>query len=136
MPPVKKCLILDNKGFTLIELIAVLVIMSVVFSVGYSKITSIDMTAREQALDLGVFEMNNRETLTWAMVKISNTGYINDQQVWDRLIVDPGINLGSNYTWTAGPSVDSGTLSFKSETSSALQRNRSTIQTPGLWKRL
>ena len=48
---------------------------------------------------MGVSELNGRETLTWAMVKLSNSGYLSDDQVWTQLKADPGLDLGDDYDW-------------------------------------
>jgi prepilin-type N-terminal cleavage/methylation domain-containing protein len=133
---IKKIRALDQTGFTLIELIAVLVIISVIVSIASRRVIEIDVAAKVQGLDSGIIEMNNRETLTWAMVKLSNSGYIDDMQVWNQLVANPGTNLGTGYLWTAGPHRDSDSvLSFKEGTSATITRAPSQIEKPGIWKR-
>lgn len=127
---------ISQQGFTLIELIAVLVIISVIISIGSKRIIEIDIAAKAQALDSGIIEMNNRETLTWAMVKLSNTGYINDVQVWDKLVLHPGTNLGTGYSWAEGPYRDGDSvLKFKEDTFETITRAPSIIEKPGNWKK-
>ena len=87
---------------------------------------------------MGVSEINGRETLTWALVKLSTTGYLNDDQVWTQLLTNPGISLGFDYDWSLDPPTPekkSGTLRFKNDISSPLIRNPSSIETPGRWRR-
>ena len=89
-----------------------------------------------RGLDLGASEMNGRETLTWAKVKLSNTGYSGDVPLWDQLKVDPGTDLGADYDWTLRlPTIDGGTLRFKREVSAALTRTHSNTEKPGRWSR-
>jgi hypothetical protein len=87
---------------------------------------------------VGVTEMNGRETLTWAMVKISKTGYQNDDQVWIQLLAYPGIELGPEYDWSLDrPTKDkkNGKLRFKRDISVAIDRSPSSTITPAMWKK-
>ena len=56
----KKMDCLNQKGFTLIELISVMIIMGVVASVSIQKFDILSDTANERALHLGIKELNIR----------------------------------------------------------------------------
>ena len=66
-------LILKNrKGFTLIEIMAVMVIVSVLAGVGMRKFDQVSESASAKALEQGLSELNSRELLTWALIKFSD----------------------------------------------------------------
>ena len=50
------------------------------------RYVALDDNAKVRAIDYGVAELNGRESLTWANVKLSNSGWQNDfPQVWSRV---------------------------------------------------
>lgn len=121
----------NQAGFTLIEIIAVLIILSVLSAIVVPRFIALDDNARIRALDCGVAELNGRESLTWANVKLSGSGWLNDaNQVWPRIVT----HLGTDYGWDSGPTPAGGTLRF-AERSSPLNRNASTFLEPGVWAR-
>ena len=122
---------LNQKGFTLIELISVMIIMGVVASVSIKKFDVISNTAGERALNLGIKELNIRESLTWSNLKISSDGYTTDADLWS--LLEPDLHLLGKYHWNPGPHIsDGGTLHFNSN-SIALNRQPSTPSSAGTW---
>jgi prepilin-type N-terminal cleavage/methylation domain-containing protein len=123
---------LNQKGFTLIELISVMIIMGVVASVSIQKFDIVSDTAVERALHLGIKELNIRESLTWSNIKISLDGYTNDADLWFLVVTD--LDLGGKYLWDPGPHItDGGTLHFESH-GIALNRQPSTTSAAGKWE--
>lgn len=123
---------LNQKGFTLIELISVMIIMGVVASVSIQKFDIVSDTAGERALHLGIKELNIRESLTWSNIKISLDGYTNDADLWSVVVTD--LDLGGKYLWDPGPHItDGGTLHFESQ-AIALNRQPSTTSAAGKWE--
>jgi prepilin-type N-terminal cleavage/methylation domain-containing protein len=118
----------NQHGFTLIEMISVMIIMGVIASVAIQKFEVLSDTAAEQALKVGERELNVRETLTWTGIKISSAGWINDDEIFAKMDTD----LGNDYKWNPGPTADGGTLHFKSK-SKVLDRTHSTSITAGNW---
>jgi len=121
-------LIANRKGFTLIELMSVLVIMSVMFSVTIKKFDLLSDSASITAIKEGVRELNTQETLVWTQMKLSDTDWTSDSDVFDA--VDK--NLGHGYRWNPGPNISGGTLHFKTQ-SIVLVRNESKRNTVGSW---
>ena len=123
-----KLWIRNQQGFTLIEMISMMIIMGVLASVAIQKFDVLSETAAEQALKVGVRELNVRETLFWTDLKISSEGWTNDNETFAKVDTD----LGTDYRWNPGPTVDGGTLHFRSKPK-ALDRTHSTSISAGNW---
>ena len=119
---------LTQKGYTLLELMSVLVIMGVIFSVAIKKYDLISDSASNTAIKAGVRELNTQESLAWFQMKLSDIGYTSDVDVYNAVEK----NLGPKYSWNPGPTIPGGTLSYDSQ-SVVLVRNQSTRQTVGSW---
>jgi prepilin-type N-terminal cleavage/methylation domain-containing protein len=125
----KTFLIPNQAGFTLIEILAVLVIMSVLASVAIKKYIDISDLAEDRALAAGITELNSRETLTWTNLKFDPGGYTNDADIWAAMDTD----LGTSYSWAAGPDASGGTLGFGARTT-ILNRTVSATIAAGRWQ--
>ena len=112
----------NQEGFTLIELISVMVILGVMSSVAVKKVDFITDTASSKALAMAVKELNVRESLFWSKMKISFDGYKTDADLFSALDKD----LGAKFKWNPGPTIDGGTLHCESQ-SIVLHRNPSSI---------
>ena len=123
----------DEKGFTLLEIIATIVILSILAALAIPRYISLDESARQRAIDAGIAELNGRETLTWSNLKISTSGYKDDSKLFD--IID--YTLGDKYSWEEGerPDIDGGNLKFKDGSPVMLTRKQSTEINPGSWTR-
>jgi prepilin-type N-terminal cleavage/methylation domain-containing protein len=122
-----------EKGFTLLEIIAVLVILSILAGIAIPRYISLDESAKQKGLDAGIAELNGRETLTWSNEKISISGWVSDEETFGRV----DTFLGNEYDWdTADPPDQSGgTLTFKGSAPETLSRVESTNEKPGSWSR-
>ena len=129
-PDMSSKFILQNpNGFTLIELMAIMVIIGVLGAVGFSKADAISGTAIQRVFEDTLSELNSRERVTWTNAKLSDSGWVDDRNIFSQI----DFNLGSGYQWSPMPDLTGGRLHFRSQAIS-LQRTPSTQTSWARWE--
>lgn len=118
---------MNEKGFTLIEMIAVMVILGVVAVIAIPKFIHIDDKAEAQALLMGVNELNDQEKLLWSKFRLGYVSYT-DEELDAVVFADMDVSLGQRYKWSGN------SLSFGSA-SVTLERLPATNKDPAKWQR-
>ena len=117
----------NQKGFTLIEVLAVLIILGIIFGIGIPKVISLNQNAEDQGINMAIIDLNGREMKGWTSIKLA-IGFSNDQQVFE--YNDYQFDSDS-YKWN---SIDAsgGELRFK-ETTVRINRRPSAMHEPATW---
>jgi prepilin-type N-terminal cleavage/methylation domain-containing protein len=122
---------LDQQGFTLIEIIAVLVLLGMIAALAIPRFINLDQNAKDRAIASGISELNGRESLVWADAKVSAAGWQDDATIFATMNTSLG---AAHYTWVAPPTAAGGSLRFQSGTPVNLIRTPSTILSPANWR--
>ena len=108
----------NRQGFTLIELIAVLLLLSILGALAIPRFIDLDAAADMRVLDAAISELNGRESLVWPEIKttIEYDPVTGDDEVWTRMKNDKNLtypDLGDAYWWATLPDKSGGGLMFR-----------------------
>jgi len=128
-----------RNGFTLIEVIAVLVLLGILAAIAVPKYIDMADNAKDRALDAGIAELNGREALAWGQQMLATAGYTASSEALIQTAVGNDLNQGSgtDYTLTVNANTIAGTMQFQGYPSTALPLTRtvSTSTAPATWSR-
>ena len=123
-----------KKGFTLIEVIAVLVLLGILAAVAAPKYVDMTGAAKDRAIDGAIAELNGRESLVWGQQSLATGGWSSDAKTFEAMSYDLGgdfsIDVSNDIAGVKGLS-----LSFRGDDKIKLKRTPSTATSPGIWER-
>lgn len=124
----------NQKGFTLIEMVIVLILVGILASFAMAKTFSMADAAGIKAYVAAADELNAREKQLWGIEKMQGTW--SDATIWTAL-KEGGASppLGAAYVWQGAPEANNAnTIQFKDSTNAQLRRTPSTTNSPATWQ--
>ncbi len=129
----KQNLMHNQEGFTLVEVIAVLIILGILAAVIVPGYIDSVVSSKKRGLELAVAELNLRECRVWAETKQTNSGTATAVMT-SIAHTDPSshLYLGKDYTWGGNPGEGNALLYFQDQTAN-VTRTPETDTKPAVW---
>ena len=122
-----------DQGFTLIEIIAVLFIMSIVAGIVVVKFDVFNRGSTEKLSQIVIADLNEREKLAWTNLKLGD-GWESDELFFEAAKADGIYDIGKS-KWQLGPDQAGGTLILNGN-AVKFARTVSESTHPGQWRKL
>ena len=116
----------NNKGFTLVELLAIMIIIGIIISIAAYKFMNFTSTAESQMVDSCISELNTREKHTWMNAKLDGS----------ELTYTIDLDIGNGAVAPGGGDDDFEYYTIRvSSTVVEVKRTLPTRTQPGIWSR-
>lgn len=120
--------VFNKKGFSLVEIMCVLVIMGIVLAVAVPRFIRVNDAAEQKVINHLVANLTSTEKTTWADFRLAGN-YKNDSLLF--ATIDYNVE---DCAWTVGPTKTGGTIKCGAS-DSVLSRSTSTKIKPSEWSR-
>lgn len=116
----------NQNGFTLVEIIAVLILLSVISAVAFVKFDFLTKSASDRMADQIVQQMTTEALDGWTKVKFSSDGWSDDEKCF-------ALEKYSSFKFEGG--ISGGTLFVEGGEKVLIKRSPSNNETPAKWSR-